>query len=205
MSNILALPYYSHRSKEFKKIKNRIRYNYINKTLQKVAWTKYNQSEHAVKQRKNYYFKNKPIIQTKKSIRHKKYYNNHLNELRKKHRDYYNSHKEQLRRYQRELRIKNKHDVIFHYTNGKMCCMACGYDVFEILTVDHIYGNGGKHRRAINSISIWQWLIRNNYPKAYQILCYNCNILKERVTPQVFQHITNNLRENKSREVISRE
>jgi len=193
---MLALPYYSARSKEYRRLKNRVRYNYINKLKSKVIWTEYNQTSKAKELRRNYYFKNKPIIQTKKAVRHRKYYYNNLNAIRLKHRQYYYKNKDYLRRYQKELRIKNKYDVIFHYTNGKMCCQACGYNVFAVLTIDHLFGNGSKHRRAINSISIWQWIKRNNYPKAYQVLCYNCNMLKEKTTVEEFKQITNNLRNN---------
>lgn len=202
---ILALPYYSWRSKEWKHIRYRI--NKV-KTIQrskewkqnnyskwKDSWNKYNQSKIGKEYHQKYYFKNKSIISSKKRIRSQKYYKEHLTEMRSKRLEYYHSHKAQLKQYQKQLRIQNKHDVIFHYSNGTMECKACSIRTFEILTLDHIFGNGNKHRKAINSISIWQWIKRMKYPKGYQILCYNCNVLKERVSQEQFTLITNELRQ----------
>lgn len=55
-------------------------------------------------------------------------------------------------------------------------CVCCGEDRFELLSIDHINGNGRKHRREeINGRSIYQWLVAENYPLGFRILCYNCN------------------------------
>ena len=115
--------------------------------------------------------------------------------MRAKRLNYYYSHKQQLRNYQKQLRRQNKQDVIFHYSNGLMECQACRIKTFEILTLDHVNGNGNKHRKAINSLSIWSWIKRMKYPKGYQVLCYNCNVLKERVSSEQFILLTNRERQ----------
>jgi hypothetical protein len=53
-------------------------------------------------------------------------------------------------------------------------CSCCGEDTYEFLTIDHINNDGKQHRREIQS-TIYLWLIRNNFPKEFQTLCFNCN------------------------------
>ena len=53
-------------------------------------------------------------------------------------------------------------------------CRCCGEAENRFLTLDHVNGGGNKDRRAIRS-TLWSWLIRNNYPSGFQVLCYNCN------------------------------
>ena len=45
------------------------------------------------------------------------------------------------------------------------------------LVVDHINGDGNKHRRAIGrtGISFYQWLRISGYPPGFRVLCHNCN------------------------------
>jgi hypothetical protein len=42
------------------------------------------------------------------------------------------------------------------------------------LEIDHIDGEGTKHRSQVGR-HITDWLIRNNMPDGFQILCANCN------------------------------
>jgi len=76
---------------------------------------------------------------------------------------------------------QTKIDVINHY-GGK--CSCCGEKHIEFLCIDHINGNGNKHRKFIEQVmgsegNFYRWLVRNNYPKKeFQILCYNCNNAK---------------------------
>lgn len=75
---------------------------------------------------------------------------------------------------QKLFRIK----VFRHYCNGPIECIDCGYTEQLALTVDHIYGNGKKHAKARGVVNVYRWLINNNFPEGYQILCYNCNVIK---------------------------
>lgn len=71
-------------------------------------------------------------------------------------------------------RLKIKVEVIFAL-GGK--CVDCGITDIDLLTIDHINNNGGKHRAEIKT-SICNWLKKNNYPSGFQILCFNCNCTK---------------------------
>lgn len=70
-----------------------------------------------------------------------------------------------------------RHNVIYHYSNGSMDCECCGEGHYEFLCIDHINGGGNKHRVEIGlgTQSFYSWLVRNNYPDGYRVLCTNCN------------------------------
>jgi hypothetical protein len=64
--------------------------------------------------------------------------------------------------------------VLAHY-GGK--CVCCGESRHEFLSFDHIEGRGKEHRGYTGGGSAFvRWLIKNNYPKEFQILCHNCNL-----------------------------
>lgn len=63
--------------------------------------------------------------------------------------------------------------VIKHY-GGE--CACCGIGDYEFLAIDHKYGDGAEDRKKFpNIIQFVAWIVRNNYPKKYRILCHNCN------------------------------
>lgn len=75
----------------------------------------------------------------------------------------------------KQTRLRRREKVLEHY-GGK--CVCCGETAQEFLAVDHIDGNGRQHRKSIGTITIYTWLIRNNFPSGFQILCHNCNYAK---------------------------
>lgn len=76
--------------------------------------------------------------------------------------------------------IKRKFTVMDHYSDGKLECANCGIKGLEFLTIDHIDGKGKQHRKKIKKMgdNFYKWLIKNDYPKPYQVLCWNCNHAK---------------------------
>lgn len=79
-----------------------------------------------------------------------------LDKIRKKHRE------------KREL-------VFAQYGNA---CACCGETTYEFLHVDHVENNGSSHRRKIGQTQIINWLIAQNFPPGFQVLCANCNLAK---------------------------
>lgn len=117
----------------------------------------------ARKQWQNYYQKNKKIIRK----------NNH---------NWYLKNRKRSLRLSKKLHLEQKKNVIFHYSKGKMCCGCCGETTFKFLTINHKKKDGAKHRKELNNGNgrtsggvIYRYLIRNDFPKGYNILCYNCN------------------------------
>lgn len=103
-----------------------------------------------------------------------------LDEIKRKQREYYYKVKKPNRIEEnkriRELRKKQREKIIQYY-GAK--CKCCGEEKIEFLTIDHINNDGAKHRKEIGGSSkILNWIIKNNFPKDFQILCFNCNLAK---------------------------
>ncbi|KKN13487.1 hypothetical protein LCGC14_1005810 [marine sediment metagenome] len=71
----------------------------------------------------------------------------------------------------RQRKIK----VIDHYSNNKFECDWCNVKDMRVLSIDHINGGGNKHRKESHISDLYWWLIKNNYPKGFRVLCMNCN------------------------------
>lgn len=60
-----------------------------------------------------------------------------------------------------------------------MKCQHCGITDARVLTIDHIDGGGVAHRKEIGaSMTFYNWIIKNNFPPGFQILCANCQHIK---------------------------
>ncbi len=85
------------------------------------------------------------------------------------------------------LKVREKHrlaqvTVLMHYSNptGTPICNNCGEQETEVLCIDHINGGGNKHEKVRRS-PLNRWLINNNYPDGFQVLCANCNTRKSKL------------------------
>jgi len=108
---------------------------------------------------------------------------------------YHIDNKENILKKKKEYLIKNR-EWIYHknnkmnmlrnwenrisclqvYSNGYMKCELCGIDNIDVLTIDHINGNGAKHRKEIKKYKdLYSWLRDNNFPDGFRVLCRNCN------------------------------
>lgn len=69
-------------------------------------------------------------------------------------------------------RYKRTKSLVFtHYGNK---CKCCGEQEPIFLTIDHINNDGNKHRKVIGR-KLYAWIVKNNFPDTFQILCFNCN------------------------------
>jgi hypothetical protein len=69
--------------------------------------------------------------------------------------------------------------ILNHYSNGNPHCNCCGEKEIKFLAIDHINNNGAAHRREVGAgTKMWKWIIDNNFPNTFQILCHNCNMAK---------------------------
>lgn len=66
---------------------------------------------------------------------------------------------------------KTKKEVLVHY--GAKCA-RCGEEDTAVLGLDHINGDGHKHRKSSKQ-GIYTWAKQNGYPDTLQVLCANCN------------------------------
>ena len=96
----------------------------------------------------------------------------------KYNKEWQQDNKDKCNQSNRESNHRLRDEVINEY-GGK--CVCCGETRREYLTIDHINGGGGKHRReiGIRGSQFYRWLKQNNYPKGFQVLCFNCNCGKK--------------------------
>lgn len=90
-------------------------------------------------------------------------------------------------------RNKIKLQVIDYYSKGKMNCVCCGEDTLLFLTVDHINNNGSAERKKFTGGGHhnYRYIIKNNFPPGYQILCFNCNCGRSRTKNKICPHKIN--------------
>lgn len=80
-------------------------------------------------------------------------------------------------------RCRNRHEerrlrVLSYYSAGPPICAECGITDVAMLCLDHIMGDGAEHRKQLNGKNIYTWIVENNYPVGFQVLCHNCNFKK---------------------------
>lgn len=73
------------------------------------------------------------------------------------------------KKYYKKLRL----EVINKYGGF---CECCGEYNMVFLAIDHIHGEGNKHRKEVGvGATFYRWLKKNNYPEGFRVLCHNCN------------------------------
>lgn len=92
-----------------------------------------------------------------------------------KHNDWYKTSKYRDRH--ASIRVDDKKRVMNHYGEK---CSCCGETEPCFLAIDHIGGDGNSNRKKIGKwgSGFFKWLIKNNFPEGFQILCHNCNMGK---------------------------
>lgn len=83
-----------------------------------------------------------------------------------------------MQRYSQKYRKHLREKVIAHYSKRSSCCACCGISDIDVLGIDHINGGGNQHRKQIGKDATYLWLVKNNFPEGFQVLCHNCNMSK---------------------------
>ena len=89
---------------------------------------------------------------------------------------WYHRHRDEQIIKMKEYRNKLKDRCFAAY--GGYVCACCKETEQSFLCIDHINNDGYQHRKEIGfrgGIGIYLWLIRNNFPPGFQVLCFNCN------------------------------
>jgi len=129
-------------------------------------------------------------------LRARQYRREHPEKAREQHRQYYLWHSEAVKEYMRRYRMAHpdkvkatcaKSNAKYFYNmrqkaisllGGK--CAMCGYDKDpRAFQIDHINGGGNAERRYFNSSTSCYKNIFATEGKGYQLLCANCNQIKE--------------------------
>ena len=140
--------------------------------------------------------------------RARRYYSLHMEEIKIKHKNYYLLNKNDLSLYKHDWYLRNKklirqrvrvytenlrNKVVSYYSKGTNSCACCGEKEYNFLTLDHINNDGAEHKRFLKTRStrnIYIWIIKNNFPPIFQILCFNCNCGRYYRTNNVCPHQT---------------
>ena len=62
-----------------------------------------------------------------------------------------------------------------YYGGPSPKCECCGEGRYEFLSLDHIQGDGARHRAEVGRGAVYGWLKKNGYPEGFRVLCHNCN------------------------------
>ncbi len=92
--------------------------------------------------------------------------------------EWYLAHRDELLKKSKEYREQTRLMVLTHYSNGETPrCACCNEQNIEFLCIDHINGGGRQHRKQLikSGITPYLWLVRNDFPEGYRVLCWNCN------------------------------
>ena len=80
-------------------------------------------------------------------------------------------------------RLMTRNKVAYsHYCKGEIMCQCCGEKEIDMLTLDHINNDGAHHRKFNPNTgkNLVGYVIKNNFPDGYQVLCMNCNLSKSK-------------------------
>ncbi len=120
----------------------------------------------------------------------KQWYLDRAEKLKKRARDHYKNNKAQHRRNQIKWNEKNQEKLKayqrdWHRKRRMVCietmggkCKCCGEANEIFLAIDHVNNDGHIHRKEVKKRMIYGWLIKNNFPPGFQLLCHNCNMAK---------------------------
>ena len=129
---------------------------------------------------KDYVEKNKDKIKK----RRQEYYKKNREKIIDKVNEYIPKNRDKRRRHGVTARKKYKTKAFQAYCDGFIKCAYCLECEFDLLTIDHIHGQGNEHRKFNNiqaGCDTYRWLKRNGYPPGFQVLCYNCQFRKKHI------------------------
>lgn len=114
-----------------------------------------------------------------KNEKSKQWYQNNLERERQKRRERYHKNRERYDALVKQYYQRIKDQVFRFYSAGTMSCRCCGIDGLPFLSLDHINGGGSEHRKmGLRGYKLYLWIVKNNFPEGFQILCHNCNQAK---------------------------
>jgi len=105
----------------------------------------------------------------------------HKEEILSRNRAWKLAHKDLISIRNKEHTKKLRYQVLSHYSGSDQpFCKQCGHSDIRALCIDHINNDGVSDRKVNGKAQAFlRYLIRNSYPEGYQILCANCNLVKE--------------------------
>lgn len=87
-------------------------------------------------------------------------------------REWRKANRERVREGHKRSRDAVKLAALKHYGGDPPACACCGETLLEFLTIDHIGGGGGAHRRALGfkgGARFCYWLRAQGWPEGYRV------------------------------------
>ena len=118
----------------------------------------------------------------------RKYRKNNIELRRKWNREWIAKNRDRYNASKFIYRERTKREVLLHYSkNGKIECAKCGFSIIDALCLDHINNDGAAQRRLLkisgrgigSGMNTYEAFKKHGYPEGLQILCANCNLIKE--------------------------
>jgi len=117
---------------------------------------------------------------------HREWYQKNKNTVKGYCKKWQSKNKEHLRDYAKKVMLRTKEKVFNHYCNGNLRCMCeCGCNNANHIFFLSLYRKGSRVRIGDTdesfgglrqeSIQKYRWVIKNNFPANFQVLCHNCN------------------------------
>ena len=81
--------------------------------------------------------------------------------------------------YNLKVRVLSHYSVLDVPVCAHPNCLVMDIDM---LCLDHINNNGKEHRKSLGARGgqiIYGWILKNNFPEGFQVLCHNHNFKKE--------------------------
>ena len=158
-----------------KKYMKQYRANPVNKEKHNISSKKWaaKNIEKVSLYRKKWQEKNKGKYKEYYREYHKEWYQKNKEHYQEKAREYAKENREKMYEYRKKYGQDRRLKCIEHY-GGK--CACCGETEIDFLAIDHINGGGNEHRRKVGDVH--GWLVKNNFPEGFQVLCHNCNLAK---------------------------
>ena len=99
---------------------------------------------------------------------------NNLDKVKSQEKKYSTSHREQrIKKYS-----DTKYTIFSKYSKGKPKCACCGEQEMYFLSIDHIVNRKKWGHEGYTSGKLYRFLIKNDFPDGFQVLCMNCNFAK---------------------------
>ena len=178
-----------HKKKMISEAKKKYRQSTKGKTTEK----KYRSTEKSRKYQREWKrkYRQRPEIREKINSEQKERRLKNPEHNRKLQRDYrlrnIEQHRNRARVYHNTIAKQRFEDikiqVMTHYSRGRPECACCGENFhIDFLALDHIKPRKEMgHKSSFTGIKIYRWIIKNDYPDGFQILCHNCNTAKFRL------------------------
>lgn len=114
----------------------------------------------------------------------RRHYAENRNKILAKNRRWYAANREQCqagcKRWREANTEKVRREAIENYGGA---CARCGIEDYRVLCFDHVNDDGAQMRRdgvhPRSGYPLHRWLKKNGWPRFIQLLCHNCNVLKQ--------------------------